>query len=474
MEICEARSFTVQRKPIARMKRIIFTKKDLELLRSHLLRSSVEEAAIIICGISETQEHVDFLVREVIPVPNEAFLTKESAFLKVSPEFLAPIIKRCRLQGLSVILAHSHPFSGNSVTFSFIDDFGEKELIPKIRARIPNRYHGAIVLGRSSIDAKIWEKNGDQSSTIDLIKIIGEIIEWVYPTSANVQNKIKFEEIFDRQVLAFGEAGQRKVQQVTVGIVGLGGIGSQVFQQLVHLGVQKIICIDNDVVEKSNLSRLVGATLEDVEKKRSKVEVMGRLGKQINPSLNFVGINDSVNNFSAAIKLRDADIIFCCTDTLASRMVLNQIAYQYLIPMIDTGVEIQSKGKGKIRSAGGRVMVILPDGPCLGCLGILNPAAISQEKEQASEQRTGYITGEKMSAPSVISLNGVIASLAVTEFLNLLTGFEGQKGIMTYQSYRILKGIVQRIEMKPLSDCTLCTEVKALGDNIRLPCRLDK
>jgi hypothetical protein len=93
--------------------------------------------------------------------------------------------------------------------------------------------------------------------------------------------------------------------------------------------------------------------------------------------------------------------------------------------------------------------------------------------EEGQRAHRNYISGATVEAPSVISLNGVIASLAVTAFLNLLTGFESHKDQDTYQVYRVLKGDVRLASMTPVKACTLCKEVKALGDSVQLPCNIE-
>jgi len=457
---------------------VTFVGTDYEILKSHLFRveDNREEAAFLIAGYSETDHKVNLLVREVIPVADSGFVEKGYAGLTIDPEFMMPILKRCRNKKLSVILVHSHPFSSNSATFSSIDDYGERVLMPKIQERIPERHHAAMVFGRSSIDARIWKSGKRGSEPVDIVKIVGENVEEIYPSSSRLYAEMSIAETYDRQILAFGRESQSRIQRTVVAIVGVGGIGSQVFQNLAHLGVGKIIAIDNDIIEESNRSRIVGSRIDDVKYKTPKTEVMKRLGKEINPKLETVAVSGSVNDLSIALKLREAGVIFCCTDTLTSRMVLNRIAYQYLIPVIDTGLDIQCSEHGKIRVAAGRVMSILPDGPCLECMGLLDAKTIQQELAQIERGETphySYISGFSVEAPSVISLNGVVASLAVNSFLNLLTGFEG-KVQRTYQMYNVLEGTVKLYEMKAEVNCTLCKEVKALGDGVNLPCKLDQ
>jgi molybdopterin/thiamine biosynthesis adenylyltransferase len=451
------------------VKRIItFTNSDFEKTRSYLLQSDQEEAVFLLAGVSETDEVTNLLVREVIPVPASGFIEKGFAYLSIDPDFMMPIIKQARLEKLSVISAHSHPFSGDSVGFSSIDDYGDGLLMPKIQQRVPDRPHAVMVFGRSGIDARIWEKGESKSQPVDLIKVIGQPLIMIYPTSSAGPEKSMLSGMHHRQILAFGEEGQERIHRTKVAIVGLGGTGSQVFQQLAHLGVRRFVLVDDDYVEESNRSRIVGSKPDDSLKAKPKVEVMERLGKEINPNIEIQTVKNSINILSVALALRDVDVIFCCTDNLTSRLVLNRLAFQYLIPLLDIGIDIQLSEKGSIRAAGGHVIVILPDGPCLSCIGILTPEALQQETD-----RTGYIQGQDISNPSVISLNGTVSSLAVTEFIDLLTGFERQKEPWTYQVYNILKGVVWREKMIATRPCGICKEVKALGDCVELPCRLD-
>lgn len=444
---------------------IIFARNDFEKAYNYLLQSHREEAVFFLAGMSKSKKQLNLLVREVIPVPRDGFIEKRSAYLKIDPDFMMPVIKKARLEKLSVISVHSHPFSDNSVTFSSIDDYGDNLLMPKIQQRVLGRPHAVMVFGKSSVDARIWEIGEKESRPVDLIKIVGYPMRKIYPTSASKQNGTKISNMHHRQILAFGEAGQKKIQETEVAIVGLGGTGSQVFQQLAHLGVKKLILIDDDYVEESNRSRMVGSIPEDSARKIPKVDVMKRFGKEIAPDVRIRSLKKSVNILSAALELKNVDVIFCCTDNLSSRLVLNRLAFQYLIPLIDLGIDIHSTEMGKIRTAGGHVVTILPDGPCLACMGILTPEALQQESNQS-----GYISGQYIPNPSVISLNGVVASLAVTEFLNLMTGFERRKGGWTYQVYDILKGEIRREKMDHTHSCNICKEVKSLGDNLVLPC----
>ena len=123
-----------------------------------------------------------------------------------------------------------------------------------------------------------------------------------------------------------------------------------------------------------------------------------------------------------------------CVDTDAGRLILNELAMAYLLPLIDVGVGIRAY-RGGIIQAGGRVMVVMPDTPCLLCTMQINTRIAAEELESDDERslrrRHGYGQGSNEPEPAVMSLNGTVASIAVTEFLALVTGFRESKGIRT-------------------------------------------
>src|SRR5205814_1835798 len=133
------------------------------------------------------------------------------------------------------------------------------------------------------------------------------------------------EDQYDRQVRAFGLDGQKTLATLTVAIVGLGGTGSVVAQQLAHLGVHAFVLIDPDIVEATNLNRLVGAVPGNVG--TPKVAVAARLISAINPGASVTEVVGDVADEETAQLLTKVDFVFGCTDSMASRAVMNQLAY---------------------------------------------------------------------------------------------------------------------------------------------------
>lgn len=78
---------------------------------------------------------------------------------------------------------------------------------------------------------------------------------------------------YSRNEALFGTEGQARIAGTKVTIVGLGGLGAHVAQQLAHLGIRSFVLVDFDVVTDSSLSRLVGAVDTDAAARTKKVEV---------------------------------------------------------------------------------------------------------------------------------------------------------------------------------------------------------
>jgi molybdopterin/thiamine biosynthesis adenylyltransferase len=436
------------------MNSFVFTGSSLRTLREDLLRQGPKEAgAFLLCGRSAVSSGAHrLLVREIAIVPPEAYLVQESDRISVRPAFFAPLLKRARLEGWSLIFAHTHPF-GRTIRFSPVDDEGERLLVPSLFGRAGNRPHGALVLGPTGFDARLWD------SPVRVCDV-GTLREVSRDLRVERKDELlpEFDESLDRSIRAFGASGQAVLRAMCVAVVGLGGVGSLVVEQLAHLGVGRLILLDPDRVESTNLNRLVGTTHADVG--RAKASVAERLARAIRPETEVHAVQGSVLLERDALSLLSADFLIGCTDSHGSRAILNQLAYQHLIPVIDSGVQIHAAG-GKAMAVAGRVQMLAPGLPCLVCQGLLDTEQVRRDLlTDAERARDRYIVGFAEPQPAVISLNGVVASLAVTMFLAATIGFPSPP---RHQVYLAERGAVRPVESTADPKCVVCSLRGALG-----------
>lgn len=421
-------------------------------IRADLLSSpDLERAAVGFAGLRSNGGCRNLLLRDWMPVPPDEYLVQLGYHLEVSPAFWARAAKRARQNGEAVVLLHSHPTASGIPRFSPSDDAGERALIPKIQARASVSV-GAVVVSPDGERARVSHP-GCQSEEMRL-SVVGQRNR--AHTLGNVNQR------FDRQVRALTRDGQASLQALRVGVVGAGGLGIHVIQQLIHLGIGKIVVIDPDHVDRSNLSRLVGATRFDAWLRRPKTAVAARMARLIGGPTRIVQIKESVVDAPIAKRLLDCDVVVGCTDNHWSRAVLNSIAFQYYVPVLDLGVELQQSG-----AMGGRIAWLAPGSPCLWCMNILDAERVRIEQLppnlREAEAARGYISGVDEPAPAVVSINGAVASLAVTELLARFTGFAGDAARANLLAYRLSDGSVRRISPAHPGGCPTCSQAGQMG-----------
>jgi len=132
-----------------------------------------------------------------------------------------------------------------------------------------------------------------------------------------------------------GEDGMDKLTHSCAVVVGLGGVGSYVFEALVRAGVGKIVCIDHDHVDETNINRQLVATTSTIGK--NKVGIAKAHGIDINPACDITAIKAFVkeNNYKDLIP-DDADIIIDAIDSVDSKVGLIVYAKKKHIKVISS------------------------------------------------------------------------------------------------------------------------------------------
>lgn len=444
------------------MNRLIFPSSGFDQLRKQLILEDDprEHCAILLAHRARTATGCRFLVTRHFVAPPEAFRIRKRHAAVLHPEFVADVAKQARGSGQSLIFVHTHPDS-DLPSFSNVDDVGEQHISEFIHRRLGDQPHAALVLGKQGCKARIL---GTRDEGLKVSQLSGLLETYGTPCTSRPLSTA-----YDRQIRAFGSSGQELIQGLRIGIVGLGGTGSIVLDMLARLGVNKLVLVDPDTVEASNLNRLVGSNPGSVG--LPKVEVARAHASNIHVhSSEILAIQGSVLDSASVEPLKSVDFIFGCTDSHSSRAVLNQLAYQYLIPCIDLGVSIAADD-GAVKSITGRVQYLAPGFGCLVCGGQMDYDAVRREfMNEAQRIADPYFVGEGVPQPSVVSINGTVASLAVTMFLSIVTDIPSNPRFLFYDG---IAGKLRSVAAARDLSCLVCSTRGALarGDSMELPLR---
>lgn len=319
------------------------------------------------------------------------------------------------------IFFHTHP--GGDPTPSEYDVAVDEQLRDLFQLRTGQPLYSSLILGGTPVQPRFSGKvfTHAEESSVDRVRVVGGRLR-VLTRSQDVVD----DSVFDRQIRTFGSAGQALLGSLRVGVVGAGGTGSAVFEQLVRLGVGEITVIDDDAVTSTNLTRIHESGMGDLD--RPKVNVAMRAAERIGLETNVRPVEGRITEHEVARTLIHCDIVFGCTDDNRGRAILSRLAYWYLIPVLDTAFLVDTAG-AEVRGLYGRVTTVSPGTACLFCRNRIDQAQLVAEALPIDERERlaaeGYVPGLADPDPSVGTYTTLTGTLAVSELLDRLFGLSG-------------------------------------------------
>ena len=234
-------------------------------------------------------------------------------------------------------------------------------------------------------------------------------------------------------------------------------------QQLAYLGVGEISLVDSEELDESNLNRYIGARHDDPIPGTPKVNIGARIIEGVDPVIRVKKIQNSLVSQEAYEAVIGSDCVFGCLDSEGARLVLNELCSTYARPYIDLASDILP---GNPPSYGGRVFINWNGEGCIFCFGILDRDEAQRELEdpEARKNREAIYGIDRAElneiGPSVVSINGVVASLGVTEFMLGVTGIRSPKQYLMYRGHM---GRLTEPDGPPAPDCYYCKGIRGLG-----------
>jgi molybdopterin/thiamine biosynthesis adenylyltransferase len=440
--------------------KLVLTAPQVETLRDWTLQDDgIERFAYIYCE----RQNDRLLAREIDPIPAEDCAVMESS--AVRPDLS---VERDRLggameDGLVPIMVHSHPFSQRP-RFSALDDDIMESYRNWTGTLYPETPLGFVVVGHRGVDTAVYTDPSDPRRDRLGVDVVGE---WMLETPLDAPSTDPDVSVdadrYDRSIRALTDDGQAHVADTTVGIAGLGGLGSMVALQLARLGVQEFVFADPDVVERSNLPRIYGATESDVG--RDKVDVVGEQVVRANPDAEVRAYDDRVQDVPAAV-LSGCDVVIGAVDRLSARLYCNEFAARHLRYYIDGGVAIETDDDERVAEERGLIQLVAPGvTACLDCLGRNDPEHLRVEElsdeEVAADIERGYLDEDVRSPePAVTPLNGMAASSITRLFTKLVTGYTPPSDFIRFDG---LDDELLDVGTHPSDNCITCGTDELLG-----------
>lgn len=450
----------------------------MDELHNHLFPGDRDEhGAVIAASVIETNRGTRLLAHRLfLAVDGVEYVPGQYGYRMLTADFVMDCVLECADLKMAYLAVHCHGGS-TSVAFSPTDMQSHDRGYPALRDIVDGPPVGGLVFAIDAVAGDIWFNDGKRSD-LDAMIVAGHPRRTLFPEPPSAPAAV--DERFDRQARLFGDRGQLLLNDMKVGVIGAGGAGSIILEHLARLGVGEVVVVDPDRVELSNLPRLVGGKTSDARPLLTHRR-LGRLGKfferfrglKVNvakrhareaSATQMTVVPQSIMEPAAADALRDCDYLFLAADSMQARLVFNALVHQYLIPGVQMGVKVQvHKESGDVLDVFVVCRPVVPGKGCLYCNGLIDSSKLQEEATNPEAlRRQRYVDDEDVPAPSVITLNGIAASLASNDFLMSVTGLMDP---LEFGWIRHDPRTGEFIEEEPRSDsdCPECSATGRLG-----------
>ncbi len=244
---------------------------------------------------------------------------------------------------------------------------------------------------------------------------------------------------YQRQTLlaAIGEPGQRRLLDSRVVLVGCGATGSVIATYLARAGIGRLVVLDRDFVERSNLQRQILFTDRDAEETLPKAVAAERALRAINPEIAIEGIVTDANAASLPPLLTGATLVMDGTDNFETRYLINDACVRQVTPWVYSGAV----------ASHGMTMTVRPgESACFRCVFPEPPPPGA-----AATCDTAGVLG-----PAV----GMVASLAAAEVIKLLVGDTGalNPGLIQMDAWHLTFQTMRVTRRTDAPGCPCCVQ----------------
>lgn len=449
-------------------------------LRQHLFPGDEDEhGAVIAAAVLDTPSGVRLLTHRLFLARDGIdYVPGELGYRMLTADFVMDCALECADVEMAYLAVHCHGGT-DTVEFSRTDLASHERGYPAIRDILNGPPAGGLVFAHHAVAGDIWFSDGHRAR-LEVLVVPGHPVDEMRSAKSTVLAAHGLR--VDRQARLLGDRGQQILQRQKVGVIGAGGAGSMVLEQLAHLGVGEVVVVDPDRIDTTNLSRVVGSRPMDalawltsprlgpvgralIGFRRTKTSIALRMMRRINPAVKVASFTASVTDPAAAAALRDCDYLFLAADSMQARHVFNALVHQYLIPGVQMGVKAQvGKHDGALVDLFVVSRPVIPGWGCLWCNGLVLADQLQAEATDTDQlRRQRYVDDIDAPAPSVVTLNGIASSLATTAFLMAVTGLATPDDEPSWVRHDPRTGMFDLEEPRRGPTCIECTACGRLG-----------
>ena len=249
----------------------------------------------------------------------------------------------------------------------------------------------------------------------------------------------------------------QRIRELTVAIVGLGGVGSVAAEMLTRCGIGRLVLFDYDHVELANMNRLF---YRPEQAGLAKTEAARATLAQINPDVEFETCQYNINQLahfedfmrrlsSGGLGGRPVDLVLSCVDNYEARMSINQACNELGQVWMESGVSEDA--------VSGHIQLLIPgETACFECAP---PLVVASGQDERALKREGVC------AASLPTTMGVVAGLLVQNVLKRLLGF-GE--VTAYLGYNSLRDFFPNMVLRPNPQCGSKHCLRRQQDHARL------
>lgn len=452
---------------------------DLTLLEPHMERlqllvsegKGAERAAYMLIGRSEIGAdpwtgcpRVRFVSHAWKTIEADELVSNSGLHITWKTGGFMRLLSEAQAGGFVPALVHTHP--GSHAFFSEQDDRNEAELARTARIKGTLGLISVVHGGDGTVRARLWPADGGSPVEMAWVQTVGGRIRRWMDVDAAAGNADHLE----RQSRLFGHGFNDALRGLRVAVVGAGGTGSPTALLLARLGVGRLLLLDKDVLEVTNLNRVHGSRREDADAGMAKVEILAREIRAAGLGVEVAIHQGWAGDIAAREKLKACDVVFGCTDDHSGRILLNRLAYFYGIPVIDVGLRMAPGQVGHAHDINGRVTTLSPGRPCLVCGGVVNPRRAAEEAlertnpdEFRRRKAEAYVIGGGDPAPAVVTFTTEMACVAVNELIAGISGFHGSAGMLPTRSRRFHARDDRFLAVRQEPECPVCGSAAVWG-----------